>query len=182
MRLAYLTFLSLFLVVTSFSPIHANAVVCQNKTQVVYSNGVFNSRDEAELSAKLLEVSLGVRPQFNEFVDLAYANDSGAALTLAGVLPGMGQLLELYLQKQLVDNTSNLWHWLKGTGSAPTPQWFIDGMKQIAVATNAANYVFDGDLQSQVSAYTKYLNAGNRVLIVSHSQGNFYSNAAHRLS
>ena len=149
MRLLYIAVCSFFLATFVSSPYHANAVVCQNKTQVVYSNGVFNSRDEAELSAKLLEVSLGVRPQFNEFVDLAYANDGGAALTLSGVLPGMGQLLELYLQKQLVDNTSNFWQWLNGTGSVPTPQWFIDGMKQIAIATNAANYVFDGDLQSQ---------------------------------
>ena len=179
MKLIYSMIIAVFFLV--LPPHDVDAGICFNKTQIVFSNGVFNSWDEADDSREVLERSLGVRPQFNEFVDLAYANDGGAAFTLSGVLPGMGQLLELYLQNQLVDNTSNFWHWVSATGSVPAPQWFLDGMKQIAAATNAVNYVFDGDLRNQVSIYTGYLKAGDKVLIVSHSQGNFYSNAAHRL-
>lgn len=168
MRLIYVTVFSLFLAVASFSPIHANAVVCQNKTQIVYGNGVFNDRFEAETSRRFLEDSLGVRAGFNKLVDLAYANDGGAAFTLPGVLPGMGQLLELFLQNSVVSKTNNFWHWVSGTGSVPAPQWFLDGMKQITVATNAVNYVLDGDVRSHVGSYMGYLNAGNKVLIVSH--------------
>jgi len=173
MGLIYVEVCGFVLVVASFSPIHVNAAVCQNKTQVVYGNGVFNSRNEAASSQIILERSLGVRVGFNP-VALAYANDGGAALTLSGALPVMEQLLELFLQKTAVDNTNNFWNWISGTGSVPVPQWFLDGMEQIAVGVNAANYVLDSDVQNHVNIYTRYLNAGNKVLIVSHSQGNFF--------
>ncbi len=179
MKLIYSIISAVFFLV--LLPHDVDAGVCFNKTQIIYGNGVFNNRFEAAKSRRFLERSLGIRSQFHEIVDLAYANDGGAALTLSGALPAMGQLLELYLQKTLVDNTSNFWHWLDGGKSVPAPQWFLDGAKQISAGLNAVNYVFDGDLQSQVKMYKAYLHSGDRVVIVSHSQGNFYANAAHRL-
>ncbi|MCF6208386.1 MAG: hypothetical protein L3J61_03215, partial [Ghiorsea sp.] len=148
---------------------------------VVFGNGVFNSRDDAGKSRDYLEDSLGRRANFSPFVDLAYANDGGAALTFTlavGALPAMGQLLELFLQSGVVD-TTNYWKWVSDALAAP--QWFRDGMKQIAAGVNGANYVLDGDVQRHVTIYEASLKAGNKVVIVSHSQGNFYSNAAYRV-
>ncbi len=166
----------------------AIAGVCLNKTAIVFSNGMFNDQDLADLSKKRLEDELRASPYSTPFLAefefyLAYADNGGAAGPLS--LAGMGQLHEAFVQKQAATE-SMFWRWLGGFPGAPA--WFSAKMQNLAKAVNAAAYVNDIDLQKQLKGdpanikqqpgYRALLNQGMRVVIVAHSQGNFYANAA----
>ncbi|MDQ6966247.1 MAG: hypothetical protein Q9M23_04935, partial [Mariprofundaceae bacterium] len=115
---------------------------------------------------------------------LAYADNGGAASL--GSLSGLAQLHEAFVQKQAA-TYAMFWRWAGGLPGAPA--WFSTLMQDIAVATNATAYVNDADLQKQLSGdpanlqqqpgYRALLNKGMRVVIVAHSQGNFYANRAY---
>jgi len=165
---------------TAVNPAHA-VTVCQGKTLIVYGNGMFNTYKEAHNSMNVLKfrfksslpASSTLRQELSFTV--AYADNGGA--TGPGSLSGLGQLLEVYIQKQ-GDTTSYFWRLLANIDIAPA--WFQQAMKNIATQATLRVYANDPDLQSHLSAiYRPALQEGKRVLIVSHSQGNFYANAAY---
>jgi len=182
---AIIVFLLLF--GTIFLPNHACAVICQNKTAIVYGNGMFNNKVDAEESLSELEVKLRAYPQASNLLaelefHLAYADNAGA--TGPWSLTGVGQLVEIVRQGGN-NNYVSMWRWLSDIEAAP--QWFQNDMTRIAAAQNALSYVNDVDLQKMLNGdgtannpgYRKLLLGGKRVLIVSHSQGNFYANAVY---
>jgi len=179
----------------------ADAALCQKKTAVVYSNGMFNSWGAADRSKNSLVIELSSYLQAlpnsqigaNELeFHLAYADDRGAnANTVTGVLTGIDQLYEVHIQHG-GGLATNFWHWLAGIQAAP--QWFQDAMTNMEVLQTALTYANDTDLQAmlngtplavaqgtQFKGYKYLLGEGKRVLIVSHSQGNFYANAVYTL-
>ena len=88
------------------------------------------------------------------------------------------QLLEVYSQKE--SESSQFWLWLADMSLAP--QWFQDAV--IAAQTTLVNnvsYALDKDLRIMINEYLQDLNSGKKVVIVSHSQGNFYANEAESL-
>jgi hypothetical protein len=54
-----------------------------------------------------------------------------------------------------------------------------DAIQSIEQSANADTYVKDPDLDAHVARYTADLTEGKRVIVVAHSQGNFYANKAH---
>ncbi|MDQ6980584.1 MAG: hypothetical protein Q9M46_03835 [Ghiorsea sp.] len=187
---------SLFLLgVFLFAPNHVQAVVCQNKTTIVFSNGMFNTREMAQeslvdgLRARMILHSQGFANMTKYEYTLAFAHDGsqykvGGSHPLQRLIDGSyqkinigGQLLEVILQKILQDDFSMFWRWIAGIQGVPQP--IQDIMNNIAAGVNKNGYALDPDLQNQVTLYSKLLNAGKRVLIVSHSQGNFYANASY---
>lgn len=167
----------------------AKAAICQEKTAIVYSNGIYNDRKDAVASLAQLKIYISVYPQGNVYFaqlefDLAYADNGGA--TAPGSLAGLAQLYEAFVQKQAA-NDSSFWRWLGGIAAAPT--WFKTMMNDLATATNANAYVDDVALQLQLNGdpadpvlqpgYRPLLKEGKRVVIVAHSQGNFYANTAY---
>ena len=114
---------------------------------------------------------------------LAYADNGGA--TGPGSLAGLAQLYEAFVQKQAA-NDSSFWRWLGGIAAAP--DWFKTMMTDLATATNANAYVNDATMQLQLNGdatdplqpgYRPLLKEGKRIIIVAHSQGNFYANTAY---
>ncbi|MDQ6960394.1 MAG: hypothetical protein Q9M27_05130, partial [Mariprofundaceae bacterium] len=184
------TILSLFLFIAAALPGRADAVVCQNKTAIVYGNGIYNTKEMATdslfdgLRGRLIQSSPAYADQTKYEYKLAYADNGGATGPLS--LSGLQQLLEFARQKKAA-NDSAFWRWLGGL--AASPAWFKTMMKDLAVGTNAVAYVNDVSLQLQLNGdpanpaqqpgYRTLLNDGKRVVIVAHSQGNFYANAAY---
>ena len=66
-----------------------------------------------------------------------------------------------------------LWDYLENLNQAP--QWFKTLYAQKTKQYIANN---DADLQEHISQYNKDIRSGKKVVIVSHSQGNFYANYA----
>lgn len=183
------SFLFLLGVCFFFSPNPAKAVVCLGKTAIVYSNGMYDDKDSSKKSLTMLELRIRTDPRINAYIsqlefDLAYADNGGASGP--GSLAGLAQLYEVFVQKQAA-NDSSFWRWLGGIASAPS--WFKTMMNDLATATNANAYVDDATLQKQLNGdpadpalqpgYRILLKEGKRVVIVAHSQGNFYANTAY---
>jgi len=178
---------SLLLFTTTLFPSHADAVVCQNKTAIVYGNGMFNDKKDSKDSLKELKIKLRAYPQASSLLaelefHLAYADNAGA--TDPWSLTGLGQVVEVIRQGGNNAYVS-MWRWLSGIEAAP--QSFQNDMSRIAASQNAFSYVNDVDLQKMLNGdgtvnnpgYRKLLADGKRVLIISHSQGNFYANAVY---
>lgn len=187
---------SLLLFGSVLLPAQADAVVCQNKTAIIYSNGMFNIKREARKSLKVLKAKL--RQTSPAFVDstkyeyhLAFASDGSqytppsinvhpilALLDEAYVVAnGAGQVTEVVLQRILQEDVSAFWRWLSGKQDGGSALQNI--MNTMASGINSSSYIYDTDLQNHVRLYKDLLNAGKRVIIVSHSQGNFYANASY---
>lgn len=163
----------------------AEAVVCQNKTMIVYNNGMFNEKREAKRSLEKLESNVNAYPQVAPLLaeleyTLAYARnnnpyfDPNTGKIIGGV---KGQLLEV--ANQIKGNrVRDFWLWL--TGSSIAPPEFQDAKLRLAATANLQFYVGDADLTSQLNeVYRPALAQGKRVLTVAHSQGNLYANAAY---
>jgi hypothetical protein len=92
------------------------------------------------------------------------------------------QLLQVYAQKkldqQLEVQSEEYWYWLRNMDEAP--EWFrtvyTDSMDQFT----ESNVYNDPYLLEHVQNYVRALYNGKRVVIVAHSQGNFYANNAYR--
>ncbi len=90
----------------------------------------------------------------------------------------LSQLIEVVAQRQL-DDWSYFCTWL--SGAVPAPDWFRDAVLDQARAVNEGSYISDSDLQEHVDTYISEINKGKKVIIVAHSQGNFYANRAFTL-
>lgn len=137
---------------------------------IVYANGMDTSIDQAiaernELLNRVAAIPLTV--QFRGA--LAYDSDD---VTL------LGQLLIAWEQKPGGD-WSSFWNALGDFNNAP--QWFKDKAYDIGSVPDIGNLALDPSLQCQVGIYESELQQGNALLVVAHSQGNLYSNAAYDL-
>jgi len=90
---------------------------------------------------------------------------------------GIGQVGEVVFQKLFQDDLSAFIRWIAGKQAAGSTLQNITN--QVAAGANAASYLYTPQLNEQVNMYKTLLNSGKRVVIVSHSQGNFYANAAY---
>ena len=191
MKIAFLMFVSFGLTT------EVAAVVCQNKTAIVYSNGMFNTERMARdslydgLRSKMVlhaqtfsdttkyDYVLAFASGGTQFVPQVGGTGAISRLINAALaLPNIaGQVAEVVWQKMVQDDFSAFWRWLAGQQPAGSRLQKI--YETIASGTNSASYIYDPDLQNQVTMYKTLLNSGKRVVIVSHSQGNFYANAAY---
>lgn len=198
MKVIYsITISSLLLFITVLFSSNADAVVCQNKTAIVFSNGMFNDISDADLSRRKLKGAIKSKLagtpllQELEMNHLAFASDGSQFVPQVGgtgtisklinaalALPNAaGQVAEVVWQKMVQDSFSAFWRWRAGLLPAGSRLQKI--YETIAAGTNSASYIYDPDLQRHVAMYKTLLNSGKRVLIVSHSQGNFYANASY---
>lgn len=172
-----------------FLPGRALAAVCYANTDIVYGNGMYNDRKDAVVSLLSLRNKILFSPQSYSYraeleFYLAYTDNNGAAGPSS--LVGLAQLYEAFVQKQAA-NDSSFWRWLGDIAVAPA--WFKASMNDMAANTNSNAYVNDATLQQQLDGdpsnpslqpgYRTLLKRGDRIVIVAHSQGNFYANAAY---
>lgn len=154
----------LFLVTT----IEAQSNQCNDKDiNIYFGNGMNNTFLEAAMSTIALQGKLinqlpaDLKIQYG----LSYNKKEGQ----------VSQLLQVARQKN-VDDYSKLFTWFSSVDIAP--QWFQDWMKETARKYDEKEYVVDSDLQRHIQRYSSDLKEGKPVIVVSHSQGNFYANRA----
>lgn len=111
--------LLLLVSVASFGSNQAGAVTCDTNTAIVYSNGMFNTREQAMGSLdKLQEILLQSNPAYGNTqlyqFELAYASDRD----------GLGQstldqILEVARYQYPNALIGSFWRWLGGIEAAP---------------------------------------------------------------
>ena len=133
---------------------------------IYFGNGMFNEPEEANESIRKLQRQMsGQLTRYDVSYKLSYNHNENPVV----------QILEVARQKLLQDYSSILL-WLSGVEEAP--DWFQKALKDTATVYDSFNYILDGDLQRHVSDYTRDIENCRKVLLVAHSQENFYGNEA----
>jgi hypothetical protein len=138
----------------------------EEKVLVVFGNGILTTQDGALRSLDVLQEALG--PTFNNqklSYDLAYNYTDGAFLDL---LQSTVQVLSQF--------DSQVMAWLNHIQLAPG--WFNNVLQRLYVAAYTVNAP---ELIDHVAKYEQAIHRGQKVLVVSHSQGNLYVNEARKL-
>lgn len=146
------------------------AAACTHDSATVFSygNGMYISPARARVQALMMDVRLrpelpaGVTPVFT----YSYNSDED---DLAQVLEVVGQAVD--------DAAARVHSWLGIPSFAPKS--FRDAVEARQRAARVGTYVRDKDLEAHVARYQADLAAGRRVIVLAHSQGNFYANRAH---
>ena len=148
----------------------AQATVCQGekKTYIFFGNGMFNDQDDAAASLEALQIRMhqaGQIPEDEWVFELSYNHDEG-----------LDSLFEVYRQREGEQSTA-FWRWIGNLEILP--DWFQDDAVKIVTGYNRDEALIDEDLSRHIQRYRSLLLEGNRALIVAHSQGNLYANAAY---
>jgi hypothetical protein len=133
---------------------------------IFFGNGIATSPESAKRSAVALQRTIGDSYNGQKVrYDLAYNKTSGIAVDL---IQSAAQALFQW--------DSQLMGWLNGVGVAPGwfNQWYQNFL--LSFTTVAAS-----ELPEHVSRYGNAIALGQKVVVVSHSQGNFYVNEAKKL-
>ena len=158
---------SMLLVLSCFQGV-SEATYCDMQTYVFHGNGMFNSKRQASTNLKELQIVMSQSGNLSEqewTFELSYNNNEGIA-----------SFFEVYRQS-MGDQAASFWRWLGSRDLAP--EWFQDAAQEVAATYSLAEGVIDNDLRDHVQRYQSLLMEGNRVLVVAHSQGNLYANAAY---
>jgi hypothetical protein len=149
----------------------SHASICEQPETIVYfGNGINTIRkqalDNSEVIEKRLIASLP-EPEYQLLqFDVAYNDDNFSKL----------DLLEATIQ-DLQTDYSRFWRILGGIEIMP--DWFSNIMNEIAAAVDRTALVTTDSLANQVNDYMTKIDEGKKILLVAHSQGNFFANQAH---
>lgn len=161
---------SIVAVMLTFAPIISFAQTqCpapEQEAVIFFGNGIDTTPDSAESSLNELRLELGDTYNNHKLrYDLAYNNTSGIVIDLIQAI----EQAELQWGSQILA-------WINGEDLAP--DWFVERYAQflsIRILPVAE------ELSEHVSKYERAIRSGQKVLVVSHSQGNFYVNEAKTL-
>lgn len=163
-----------FVVTFTVPPLKAETF-CQSlngRTLVVFGNGIMNTQDDAidsrDRVRELLKASLSSE-EFNKLqFDIAYNKSYGF----------LSDLYESAKQKVLSDNLPvAFWRWLGNLD--PMPDALQVELKAMAARFDFSTQVGTQDLVNHVALYRTSLLEGRKVVVVAHSQGNPFVNAAY---
>lgn len=162
-------FYRLVLLLAIAVPLKLKAQGCdESGVSIFFGNGMLNDFDDALKGRIELERVLTPRlPPDRDFVFSTSYNQNETAWT---------QMLQLLLQKG--EDVFSFFTWIATPSLAP--DWFRDEVNKITLKMSDVVYVNDVDLQTHLEDYQRAVSAQRKVLIVAHSQGNFYANQAHR--
>lgn len=141
-------------------------------TVIVFGNGIMNTPEDAAVAVvrlqEVLKSSLTV-DEFNRLeFQIAYNKSYGR----------FSDLYESLKQKLSQDNVvESFWRWLGNQEVAP--QVVRDEALRIASAFDFSTQVGTADLDIHLQLYRTKIVAGKTVVVVAHSQGNFFANAAY---
>lgn len=137
---------------------------------VVYGNGMFTTAAQAgkqrDVLRPLVAARLGHEP-FAIAFDLAYNDDEDT----------LSQLWEVAKQRRVMSVSQFL---RVVSRLLPAPDWFQEETQRIASGVDLAAFENDEDLDQHVQTYRDHLRKGRKVVVIAHSQGNLYANAAYR--
>ncbi len=137
------------------------------QTKFFFGNGMFTSRSSAEKSGRELQGTLiknGIL-KHDQIVAIAYNLNEFALI----------QLLQVTSQKR-EEYGRRFWSYLSNLSLASDE--FRAFAFLISRSFDYQRYIRDNDLNLFVHTFASELDLGKSILIVSHSQGNFYSNAS----
>ena len=138
---------------------------CPSRATVFFGNGMFNSFDEAQKSLDALVARVSETENWKRsWSDVAYNFDE----------PAVYQLLEVLEQKS-GDLDKRFWRWFWDWSEAP--DWFRNIIKA-RMLYEEKNGHQRYSLGSQLIRYQKELMKDRGVIVVAHSQGNFFANSA----
>lgn len=149
-------------------------------TYVYFGNGINTTRTQAIDAAVTLRATMRASSasgiQAGDKIQWGFAYNR----TAADNIPGGAFIDVLQALPQWNNGLSvKLYRWISGIEAAP--DWFRQAYLNHISTVDERSYVNDGDLRAHVTRYRELTEQGNRVIVVSHSQGNFYSNQAYRL-
>jgi hypothetical protein len=159
---------------------------CASDSGVViyYGNGMFISPARARVQALMMDKKIRPALPAGTQATFSYAYNNSEEST--------EQLLQVLSQAALGKSSIKLPSIpsFPSTPSVPSvpsvPSWapdlpesVLEDIRSIERAATADAYVKDPDLAAHVARYAADLAAGKRVLVLAHSQGNFYANEAH---
>jgi hypothetical protein len=149
------------------------ASICDTKETVVFfGNGIKTAEKKAYDSMNVIKKQLQeeLLPEEFEVLDfkLAYNDTHGLPL----------DLLESSIQV-LTGNTSRFWRFFWGLEIMP--DWFAEKLLLLANVIDKSGLVTTDSLKKHVTTYKTKIAEGKKVLLVAHSQGNFFGNQAYTL-
>ena len=166
----------LLLFVCLVQPPFAHALFCGHEvgTVVVFGNGIMNTENDADRSLKRTEELLHATLPPEEFdkleFNLAYNKSYGM----------LSDLYESLKQRIGQDNVVvSFWRWLGGQEFVPDS--VQEELLRMAERFDFSTMVGEEDLSNHLALYRNSIMEGKKVLVFSHSQGNFFANAAHQI-
>lgn len=161
----------------------AEAQVCTTpaqKSTIYFINGVLTTRAAAmltlyfELEPRVRNVSSGVIQQSCLDFELAYNQTAYRPGASVGYITGIKDFLDSGVQR-LGESVSNLWNYLGGLTVMPAA---LQQQVESIVSTAEVNVV--QDLDKHVQLYLQELMTAQKIILVAHSQGNYYANESYR--
>lgn len=144
------------------------------RTVIVFGNGIMNTQQDADDSRIGIKNSLQAVLSEEEFNRLEFA---------VAYNPSYGLLNDLYesLKQRVSTDTVvvSFWRWLAAQEALP-PEVQQEFMRT-AGNFDYSTLVAPDDLANHLQLYRTKILEGKKVVVVSHSQGNFFANAAHQL-
>jgi hypothetical protein len=160
----FLLFISLFLSINAHAQQSCEAA--PENYKVIFGNGILTTPEGAATSRNNLRLNLGDSYNGQTITyDLAYNYSNNAFVDLIQSL-----------DQQLTQYTSQALGWLYGVGVVP--EWFNTMQQRLH---NAEYQINAPELSTHVEKYKEAILQGQKVLLVSHSQGNFYANQAKQI-
>ena len=149
------------------------ASICDTKETVVFfGNGILTAEKKAFESMNVIKNRLQTEllPEEFEVLDfkLAYNDTHGLPL----------DLLESSIQV-LTGNSSSFWRFFWGLEIIP--DWFTQKLVLLSNALDKSALLTTDSLKDHVTMYKTKIAEGKKVLLVAHSQGNFFGNQAYSL-
>jgi hypothetical protein len=140
---------------------------CLVPLQILFINGVFNTYKHASDSLESLQEHL----ENERFESVGLRWDPEMSDIVYNQSRGLLDLLEAYQQKKS-EMTKDFWLWVGSVSKAPG--WFTKAMRTIQIlhASDAQNR----DTWRAIAQSEYWIVYGSRVLVVAHSQGNFFAN------
>jgi hypothetical protein len=168
----------LLILVSSFFVSANEQCLIGKKTMFVFSNGMLNGENGIDDSTKAMEglvrdLILHHDNNGTPIFDIDETYDFASAKNIFS----LSQLYQVMSQRNYAEKTQ-AYDWLRDI--VKKPDWVTDeeeqGISDLLSQTPSYN---DSKLVKMVGQYMAYLDAGQRVIIIAHSQGNMYANMAY---
>ncbi len=152
----------------------ADANIPITKTVVVFANGVL-VKTEGDAWSSLKEIKKKLKEIYSP-EEMATMEFKVAYNKSHGLL----DFFEAVLQKGLSENPVVSFWRLIGNFD-PMPNWAQEKIKDIAASLDVGELIGGVSLSKHLKLYRNSIKEGKKVLVVAHSQGNFFANQAHDL-
>lgn len=154
-------------VVLALLPPVAQVNDSQNPATIVFVNGLNNTLDDSLSMSLALKKDLEAKGK-KYVVDLAFNKTEGVFL----------DFLQAFSQKMVIDNLSDFWKLIDNVDNLQNASLVTDEIYQKYINDFKKDEMKFPEIEDHIKEYNKYLAKNSNVVLVPHSQGNFYANAS----